>query len=426
VSCSFFDLAGLCHFLPFPFFSFLSFLSFSFFLFTFPQVVEVDGLSSHVDQLDLNFKYEQQVDQLNRELGESGRYLFFFSPSFSYIDQLCLAKLQVEIDRLEVELKANESKGDDTAAFKSSKQLHIKMKEKENLLEEKNQLAEEQMAEAKEQMAEAKEQMAEVKEQMAEAKEQMAEAEEQMAEAEEQMAEAEEQNRLTARASAVMGYLEPSASKSFLESLSLPESVASTPKTGLRAEKNFTAEDFGLTLANSGDLVLPTPLVDEILGDFRRLGENRESIVPEAGDHENFTQVVYNRVLTYIAQGLGSECLYDVEDHSATSGNDGSRKKMDLVFRLKDESRKVLPTVVFFLELKSNLGEKQNEVDTQCEARVKMMLACQPDRTKVAFLQGDFSTISAWSSELNIIKSVSNGGYVSSLQTVREQKEQFW
>ena len=355
-------------------------------------------MSSHVDQLDLNFKYEQQVDQLNRELGESGRYLFFFSPSFSYIDQLCLAKLQVEIVRLEGELKANESKGDDTAAFKSSKQLHIKMKEKENLLEEKNQLAEEQMAEAKEQMAEA----------------------------EEQMAEAEEQNRLTARASAVMGYLEPSASKSFLESLSLPESVASTPKTGLRAEKNFTAEDFGLTLANSGDLVLPTPLVDEILGDFRRLGENRESIVPEAGDHENFTQVVYNRVLTYIAQGLGSECLYDVEDHSATSGNDGSRKKMDLVFRLKDESRKVLPTVVFFLELKSNLGEKQNEVDTQCEARVKMMLACQPDRTKVAFLQGDFSTISAWSSELNIIKSVSNGGYVSSLQTVREQKEQFW
>ena len=382
--------------MPFLIFSFFSF--FSFFLFTFPQVVGVDGLSSHVDQLDLNFKYEQQVDQLNRELGESGRYLFFFSPSFSYIDQLCLAKLQVEIDRLEVELKANESKGDDTAAFKSSKQLHIKMKEKENLLEEKNQLAEEQMAEAKEQMAEA----------------------------EEQMAEAEEQNRLTARASAVMGYLEPSASKSFSESLSLPESVASTPKTGLRAEKNFTAEDFGLTLANSGDLVLPTPLVDDILGDFRRLGENRESIVPEAGDHENFTQVVYNRVLTYIAQGLGSECLYDVEDHSATSGNDGSRKKMGLVFRLKDESRKVLPTVVFFLELKSNLGEKQNEVDTQCEARVKMMLACQPDRTKVAFLQGDFSTISAWSSELNIIKSVSNGGYVSSLQTVREQKEQFW
>ena len=365
--------------MPFLIISVLFFLFFLFlsFFFTFPQVVEVDGLSSHVDQLDLNFKYEQQVDQLNRELGESGRYLFFFSPSFSYIDQLCLAKLQVEIDRLEVELKANESKGDDTAAFKSSKQLHIKMKEKENLLEE-------------------------------------------------QMAEAEEQNRLTARASAVMGYLEPSASKSFLESLSLPESVASTPKTGLRAEKNFTAEDFGLTLANSGDLVLPTPLVDEILGDFRRLGENRESIVPEAGDHENFTQVVYNRVLTYIAQGLGSECLYDVEDHSATSGNDGSRKKMDLVFRLKDESRKVLPTVVFFLELKSNLGEKQNVVDTQCETRVKMMLACQPDRTKVAFLQGDFSTISAWSSELNIIKSVSNGGYVSSLQTVREQKEQFW
>lgn len=239
--------------------------------------------------------------------------------------------------------------------------------------------------------------------------------------------EVDEESRLTARANAVLGRVPPDSSATAPPQPASHDLGEAPRLQTLGTETKGSVFNRDFEFGQKQDLTIPDFIVSEILSDFfLATGKRRESVIPESGDHEIVTQTVYHHVLNYIAGVLGDSCYYDVEDRCTGGDNAESRQKMDFVFRLKKESRRVLATVVAFMDLKRDLGEEQHELVGQCAARVRMILACQPDRASVLYLQGDFGRIEALSSKLDIEKSAQYGGFSSYVYTRVAGTDKFW